>query len=262
MTSYNREKYIAEAIESVLSSTYSNIELIVVDDCSKDRTVEIARSFALKDPRVIVHVNEKNLGDYPNRNQAAKYAKGKYIVYLDSDDIMYEHALEFMVRYMEMFPESGFGLSSFYDPKRKYPVCIPPREIYEEHFFGKFGHFDRSPASGIVKLEAFNAVGGFSEKRLIGDNEFWMKIAQKYWMVKFSTDNFWYRSDNDDKEYNSVKADSYAKAKKQVIIEALESKDCPLSEEQRKQIIQELRRSRFQRLVRRAFNKFRSAIKR
>src|SRR4051812_47750099 len=86
MTSYNREKYIAQAIESVIASTYSNLELIIVDDCSKDSTVSIARSYAENDKRVKVYVNEKNLGDYPNRNKAASYATGKYLKYVDADD--------------------------------------------------------------------------------------------------------------------------------------------------------------------------------
>ncbi len=87
MTSYNREKYIAEAIRSVLASTYTHFELIIVDDHSKDSTVMIARSFADIDNRVRVHVNEKNLGDYPSRKEAASYATGKYLKYVDSDVI-------------------------------------------------------------------------------------------------------------------------------------------------------------------------------
>ncbi|HEV2714429.1 MAG TPA: glycosyltransferase family A protein, partial [Terriglobales bacterium] len=88
MTAYNREKYIAEAIESVLASNFKDFELIIVDDCSKDRTAEIARRYT-SDSRVQVHVNEKNLGDYPNRNRAASLARGKYLKYLDSDDVIY-----------------------------------------------------------------------------------------------------------------------------------------------------------------------------
>lgn len=59
MTAFNREKYIAEAIESVLASTYTNFELIIVDDCSKDNTVNIAKSYEQKDQRVKVYINEK-----------------------------------------------------------------------------------------------------------------------------------------------------------------------------------------------------------
>ena len=86
MTSYNREKYIGFAIESVLASTYTNWELIIVDDGSIDKTVEIAQQYEKKDGRIRFYRNEKNLGDYPNRNKAASYAGGKYIKYVDADD--------------------------------------------------------------------------------------------------------------------------------------------------------------------------------
>ena len=79
MTTYNREKYVGEAIESVLNSTFKNFELVIVDDRSKDQTVEIVRNWQAKDDRVKRYINEQNLGDYPNRNQAAAHATGKYL---------------------------------------------------------------------------------------------------------------------------------------------------------------------------------------
>ena len=101
MTSYNREKYIAQAIESVLASTYKDFELIIVDDCSKDNTVGIAKKYEELDSRVKVYVNEFNLGDYPNRNKAATYAKGKYIKYIDADDMIYPWGLEIIINSFE-----------------------------------------------------------------------------------------------------------------------------------------------------------------
>ncbi len=184
MTAYNRENYIAEAIESVLASTYKNFELIIVDDCSKDKTVDIARNYELKDTRVRVYVNEKNLGDYPNRNKAASYAKGKYIKYLDADDMIYYYGLEVMVKAMELFPESGFGLGSKPSDEKIYPVLLNPVQAYQEHFSG-FGHFDRAPGSSIIKLDVFTKVKGFSGERMIGDNELWFKMARYFPMVKF-----------------------------------------------------------------------------
>ena len=86
MTSYNREKYIHEAIESVLASTYKNFELIIVDDGSTDSTLQIAYAYAKKNERIRVYNNEKNLGDYPNRNKAASYASGEYMMFVDSDE--------------------------------------------------------------------------------------------------------------------------------------------------------------------------------
>ena len=69
MTAYNREKYIGEAIESVLQSTYKNFELIIVDDCSVDDTLKIASSFLKNDQRIQVFKNNSNLGQFRNRNK-------------------------------------------------------------------------------------------------------------------------------------------------------------------------------------------------
>ena len=83
MTAYDREKYIGEAIESILFSSFSDFELIIVDDGSIDQTVSIARHYEAKDVRVKLFVNDKNQGQFANRNIAASYATGKYIKYVD-----------------------------------------------------------------------------------------------------------------------------------------------------------------------------------
>lgn len=228
MTAYNRERYIAEAIKSVLNSTYKNFELIIVDDGSKDNTVEIAHSYAAKDARIKVFINENNLGDYPNRNKAATYAKGKYIKYLDADDIVYYYGLEVMVNYMESFPDAGFGLASIVSKNQPFPICIGPKQIYFEHFAGK-GHFDRAPGSSIIKLDAFKKVDGFSGARMIGDYELWLKIARYYHMVKFPFDLYWNRA-HEDQESKSEYAKNYGMLKRNVLSEALSHSECPLND--------------------------------
>ena len=74
-TVYNRDKYLAACIDSVLASSYQDWELIIVDDVSTDTSVAIAQRYEQKDARIKVYVNQTNLGDYPNRNKAASYAK-------------------------------------------------------------------------------------------------------------------------------------------------------------------------------------------
>ena len=110
MTSFNRERYIADAIESVLAQTFTDFELVVVDDASSDRSVEIARAYERRDPRVRVVVNARNLGDYPNRNHAATLARGRLLKYHDSDDVMYAHCLDVMVSMLLSEPDAAFGL--------------------------------------------------------------------------------------------------------------------------------------------------------
>lgn len=248
MTSYNRESYIAEAIESVLSSSYQNFELIIVDDCSQDQTVEIARKYEKADKRVKVYVNEKNLGDYPNRNKAASYANGKYIKYVDADDILYFFGLEIDIEFIERFPEAGFGLGSIPEDNRPFPILLQPREIYLENFY-KYGHFDRAPGSGIIKTEAFKNVGGFSGKRMIGDNEFWFKISRYYPMVKLPNDLYWNRLHNDQESQSAYAQNNYKRLRKEVQREALLHSDCPLTDSDKKQLDAYLRKIRFKQNV-------------
>jgi glycosyltransferase involved in cell wall biosynthesis len=89
--SYNNSKYIAETIQSVLSQTYSNFELIIVDDCSSDNTLEIVRGF--KDRRIVVYQNEANLGMHGNWNKVLSLANGEYMKLLCGDDLIYPDCL-------------------------------------------------------------------------------------------------------------------------------------------------------------------------
>lgn len=98
---YNSEKFIIEAIESVGNQTYQNWELIIVDDCSTDRTTQIVRQYASEDGRIKLHILKNNSGTAVARNHAINMANGKYIAFLDSDDIWHSHKLEKQVSLME-----------------------------------------------------------------------------------------------------------------------------------------------------------------
>ena len=235
MTAYNREKYIGEAIESVLGSTFKNFELIIVDDCSKDKTVEIARKYAAFDQRIKVFLNEKNLGDYPNRNKAASYATGKYIKYLDSDDIMYPHCLQVMVNAIEQFPSAGFGLSSIGNVFYQYPACISPQVSYDQHF-NRYGHFNRAPGSSIIKREIFVKENGFLIPKYAGDTELWFRLAQKYELVLFPRDLVWDRSHSQTQSSLERLDKNIVKFRRALIYKFLHSPDCPLNENDVKKI--------------------------
>lgn len=234
ITAFNREGYLPFAIESVLASTYANFELIIVDDHSTDDTVTVAKKYELQDNRVKVYVNEKNLGDYHNRNRAASYASGKYIKYLDSDDIMYPHCLQVMVNCMEAFPDAGFGLCSMADVDKPLPTIADPHQAYSEHFNG-YGHFNRAPGSAIISRNAFQSIGGFSGKRWVGDTELWFKLAKKFNLVKLPAGLYWDRQ-HEEKE---SKSEAYRQnkilcrnMKKELMDEMLSASDCPLSKEE------------------------------
>ena len=107
MPSYNTAKFISETIESVLAQTYPNWELIIVDDCSTDNTDEVVKPY-LSDPRISYIKNDKNSGAAVSRNRALRAAKGKWIAFLDSDDLWMPEKLEKQVSFMK---ENGYRFS-------------------------------------------------------------------------------------------------------------------------------------------------------
>ena len=100
MPSFNTGKYITETIESVLAQSYKNWELIIVDDCSSDNTDEIVSTY-LSDDRIHYLKNEKNSGAAFSRNIALRKAQGKWIAFLDSDDLWMPEKLEKQLSFMK-----------------------------------------------------------------------------------------------------------------------------------------------------------------
>ena len=228
MTAYNREKYIAGAIESVLVSTYPNFELIVVDDGSKDRTVEIAGAFAAKDPRVKVYLNENNLGDYPNRNKAASHARGVYLKYVDADDYIYPWGLELLVKMMDAFPTAGWGLCSLdQDVRQPFPLLLNPREAYEYNYTGP-GLFHKAPLSSMIRRSVFEEAGGFSAQRMSGDFEMWHRLALKYPVLLMPHGIVWYR-EHGEQEIKSYA--QYVESYEKISLHYLTSPECPLGKD-------------------------------
>ena len=106
MPSYNTAGFIEESIKSVLAQTYDDWELIIVDDCSTDNTDEVVSFF--EDPRIRYIKNEKNSGAAVSRNRALSEAKGKWIAFLDSDDLWSPNKLQKQIAFME---NSGYSFS-------------------------------------------------------------------------------------------------------------------------------------------------------
>ena len=97
---FNSERFIAETILSVQAQTYQDWEMIIVDDCSTDRTAEIVASFQEKDSRIKYFYNTTNKGSAFSRNLALQKAKGKWIAFLDSDDLWHPEKLEKQIEFM------------------------------------------------------------------------------------------------------------------------------------------------------------------
>jgi glycosyltransferase involved in cell wall biosynthesis len=236
MTTYNRQQYLPEAIESVLASCYKNFELIIVDDSSKDSTANVAKAYELKDNRVKVYINEKHLGDYANRNHAASYARGKYIKFVDSDDYIYPDGLGVLVKTMEQFPGAGWGICSLKQTtyiNRPYPFELSPKQAYEFNYLGP-GLFSTPPLCVIIKTHIFLKIGGFVNDRMVGDLELWHRLAHKHNVLVIQEGIVWHR-EHHNRESRDLR--KYLNTYERIKINYLTHEDSPLQSEQVRKIL-------------------------
>lgn len=226
MTAYNREAFIGEAIESVLAQRVTNFELIVVDDASTDGTVAAARRY-LQDPRVRLVVNERNLGDYPNRNYGASLVRAEFFKFHDSDDVLYPHALEVMLTGLKALPHAAFALSSGRGwAGVRCPMELSPRLAYEREFLGP-GLFHVGPACALFRTAAFRELGGFPDFGAASDYVFWLRACARVNVALVPGDLFWYREHAGQELHTARAARDYARASGEAWL-ALTGDQCPL----------------------------------
>lgn len=108
---YNSERYIKNTLESVLNQTYQDFEIIIIDDCSNDKSKEIIQKIAESDSRLLYHLQERNCGVAVARNTALDLSAGRYIAFLDSDDEWKKNKLEKQLKLMQE-KEAGFVFSA------------------------------------------------------------------------------------------------------------------------------------------------------
>ena len=150
----------------MLAQTMADFELIVSDDRSTDGTVAIVEEYARRDPRVRLSVNSRNLGDYGNRRQAATLARGRFLKYHDSDDVMYPHCLAVMVEPLLKEPRAAFALSAVPQlARRALSDAADAARWRTSASFSGSGLFQLGPASALFRTDAFRELGGFPVDR-------------------------------------------------------------------------------------------------
>lgn len=249
MTAYNRENYIAEAIESVIASTFKDWELIIVDDCSTDRSAEIARKYERQDNRIRVYINEKNIGQFENRNLAASYAKGKYLKYLDSDDIIYPHGIDVMVMGIEKYSDAGMAISiDKFHAHIPFPIVLSPQKAFEA-FFISGGFPSSGPSAAIIRKDVFEKIGYFQKPFYVGtDIITWLTLAIKSNILVLPPSLNWYRIHDQQELSIGINSNEYLKKNIHEYLKILKSDECPLTEEQKQFAIKKLKQNHARRL--------------
>jgi glycosyltransferase involved in cell wall biosynthesis len=239
MTVFNRQKYVSSAIQSVLNSSFSDFEFIIVDDCSTDASPHIVSELANRDNRIHYHENTKNLGDYGNRAKAASLAKGKFLKYVDSDDLIYPHTLQIMVDAMNSCPEAGLALShSLSEAEQPYPWVLSSEDAWREQFLSR-GCLACGPTGAIIRRDVFEMVGGFrKEWGILADIELWLRLSALRPIVLIPPGLVWWRR-HDGQEYSSSDAGfNYLVKGHQLTLESIQSDYCPLAAKERRIAIQ------------------------
>ena len=163
MPAYNAEKYIGEAIESILNQTFTDYEFIILDDASTDSTWEIIQNYAKQDARILPVKNEKNLYIAENRNKGLSLAKGKYIVWQDADDISLPTRIEKQVTLMENNP--SVGICGAYIQSFNGTGMLDIRRYAQNDADLRKNIFKFSPVAqpvAIVRKDAVDEVGYFN----------------------------------------------------------------------------------------------------
>lgn len=176
MPSYNTAKYIGESIESVINQTYPNWELIIVDDCSTDDTDSVVVNY-LSDERIRYLKNEKNSGAAISRNYALREAKGKWIAFLDSDDVWLPEKLETQIAFML---ENGYKftctdyrirLNGVWLPYvYTSPKIITRRKLFNYCYFSTITVMYDREFVGLIQI---------ADLRKNNDYAMWFEIAKK-----------------------------------------------------------------------------------
>jgi radical SAM superfamily enzyme YgiQ (UPF0313 family)/glycosyltransferase involved in cell wall biosynthesis len=181
MSVYNGEKYLAQAIRSVLGQSFPNFEFIIVNDASTDRSEEIIKNF--DDPRIKLVRNESNIGLTSSLVKGFSLAKGKYVARMDADDISLPHRFETEVHFLDTHQDYALVGSSYYlinDTGEKQgiiPVLLCNDELKKE-LPGKnwFCH-----GSILIRKTAYDSVGGYStDFRCAQDYDLWLRIAEQF----------------------------------------------------------------------------------
>jgi glycosyltransferase involved in cell wall biosynthesis len=188
MPVYNEERYIAEAIESVLAQTHRNFELIILNDGSKDHTLEIAQSYARRDSRVHVESHE-NIGIGPTLNKGFALAANEWVALMHGDDVLMPNRLERNLVFLDEHPELAVAAGWYKNidgegrivAKGELPLTTHEavRKLYEANELISF-----MGCTALVRKSAVQAVGGYRPQfRVNEDADLWNRLLENGYKI-------------------------------------------------------------------------------
>ncbi|WP_224996724.1 glycosyltransferase [Cesiribacter sp. SM1] len=190
ITCYNHGRYLANAIESVLQQSYPAVEVVVVDDGSKDNTRAVAESY----PQV-VYVYQQNQGLSAARNTGVQHCKGEYVVFLDADDWLYPNALELNYNYLQQHPKAAFASTAHNKVYEKENIIREDyTEVLSNHYYVMLhGNYIGMHATVMYRSWVFKEFLYDTSLRACEDYDFYLRVARKYPIIHHSANTAAYR---------------------------------------------------------------------
>ena len=186
--SYNHEKYVVAALESVMNQTYSNIELIIADDCSNDSSKEVIENWLKKHPNITFLPNTINLGNTKTFNSAVKHAKGDYFIDLAADDMLLPNCIEQQIKTFQNSKFTNLGMVyaniELIDENDTF-ISI----YYNENDYPESGDIYKMVISrstmicsiaSMIKKEVFDEIGYYDENLAFEDLDFWIRASRLF----------------------------------------------------------------------------------
>lgn len=200
---YNVEKYLDRCLSSIINQTFPSIEIILINDGSKDRSANICDNAASKDERVVV-IHKKNEGPSAARNLGTKMAHGEYILYVDSDDELPLNAIETLIAKLKDYPQSEiiigeihstpndpFGYHTGYYKNIDY---IDDNLWVRKHFYKTQNRLPTNPVNKLISTDFLKNNNLYFREGIIHEDELWMfYVAQKATKVAFVHSNTYLR---------------------------------------------------------------------
>ena len=178
MSVYNGEKYLREAIQSILGQTYTDFEFIIVNDASTDESLQIILGFS--DSRIRLIINDTNTGLTKSLNVALEQAKGEFIARQDADDISLPERFQKQLQHYEQHPETALLGTSHYIIDEN-GIAIGKRVIPADPSRNKFYGSSFAHGSTMFRSEAIRKLGGYNELfRYSQDFDLWLRFARHY----------------------------------------------------------------------------------
>jgi len=180
MTVYNGGDYLKASVQSILNQTFKDFEFLIVNDCSTDDSVKTIESF--NDKRIIIHNNEKNIGQTKSLNVGLKLAKGKYIARMDADDMAFPPWLEKLSGFMSTNLEYDVVSSGavVIDKNDNIKYFIDRLIDNDEIMFTIFFHTPLNHVGSMMNKETILSIGGYNESfSIVQDYELWSSLIRK-----------------------------------------------------------------------------------